>query len=99
MVAHLLHDDLRRISRGRDRYSVELAALVGRSLVDRLNEANQRWVADTGFLARSCWSICLRIPAASSRRCGPTRICTRRVVTDGDQTLAEHLFQIVSVVR
>ena len=51
IVAHLLHDDLRRISRSRDGYAGELAAVVDGSPVDRLNEANQRWVADTGFLS------------------------------------------------
>jgi uncharacterized protein (TIGR03083 family) len=51
IVAHLLHDDLRRISRSRDHYFGEPAAGVDLSPVDRLNEANQRWVADTDFLS------------------------------------------------
>lgn len=54
LAAHLLHDDLRRLSRTRDHYSgAPEAAAEARAgdLVQSLNAANQRWVSQTAFLS------------------------------------------------
>lgn len=53
VAAHLLHDDLRRLSRTRDRYSTSAAPVPDRDLVTSLNAAKERWVADTAFLSPS----------------------------------------------
>jgi hypothetical protein len=51
IAVHLLHDDLRRLSRTRDDYSGSPAPAAGQSPVEFLNSANQRWVTETGFLS------------------------------------------------
>lgn len=51
IAVHLLHDDLRRLSRTRDGYSGGPAPATGQSPVEFLNSANQRWVTETGFLS------------------------------------------------
>ena len=51
IAVHLLHDDLRRLSRTRDGYSGGPAPAAGQSPVEFLNSANQRWVTGTGFLS------------------------------------------------
>ncbi len=51
VVAHLLHDDLRRLSRTRDRYSGGAPPAPRANLVAFLNAANQRWVTETRFLS------------------------------------------------
>jgi uncharacterized protein (TIGR03083 family) len=52
IVAHLLHDDLRRLSRTRDNYSGGTAPAQREGLVAALNAANWGWVIDTAFLSR-----------------------------------------------
>src|SRR3954471_1295758 len=51
VVTHLLHDDLRRLCRTRDRYVAGPAPEPGEPLVSFLNGANQRWVVEAGFLS------------------------------------------------
>lgn len=50
LAAHLLHDDLRRLSRTRDLYGGGPSPLAG-GLVESLNAANQRWVSEAAFLS------------------------------------------------
>lgn len=50
VVAHLLHDDLRRLSRTRDQIAGPRPS-VGETLPDFLNRANEQWVAQTRFLS------------------------------------------------
>jgi uncharacterized protein (TIGR03083 family) len=49
VAAHLLHDDLRRLSRSRDHVEGS-APDAGESLPTFLNRANDRWVEETRFL-------------------------------------------------
>lgn len=51
VAAHLLHDDLRRLSRTRDRYAGGRFPAEGESLVEFLDGADQRWVSEAGFLS------------------------------------------------
>jgi len=51
VAAHLLHDDLRRLSSTRDRHVGGPSPADGQTLVEFLNGANQRWVVETGFLS------------------------------------------------
>jgi uncharacterized protein (TIGR03083 family) len=51
MATHLLHDDLRRLSRTRDHYSQAVSPTTAGDLVDFLNEANERWVHENRFLS------------------------------------------------
>ena len=51
VVTHLVHDDLRRLSRTRDRYSAGPAPEPGEPLASFLNNANERWVAQAAFLS------------------------------------------------
>jgi uncharacterized protein (TIGR03083 family) len=50
IAAHLLHDDLRRVSRSRDHVAGP-ARDAGESLPTFLNRANDRWVDETRFLS------------------------------------------------
>lgn len=50
VVAHLLHDDLRRLSRTRNQVEWPRPS-VGETLPDFLNRANEQWVAQTRFLS------------------------------------------------
>jgi uncharacterized protein (TIGR03083 family) len=50
VAAHLLHDDLRRLSRSRD-HVVGPVPDAGESLPTFLNRANDRWVEETRFLS------------------------------------------------
>lgn len=51
VAAHLLHDDLRRLSRTRDRYGGGPGPAAGQSLPEFLDAANQRWVTEAAFLS------------------------------------------------
>jgi uncharacterized protein (TIGR03083 family) len=51
IAVHLLHDDLRRLSRTRDGYCGGPAPATGQGPVEFLNSANQRRVTETGFLS------------------------------------------------
>jgi uncharacterized protein (TIGR03083 family) len=50
VAAHLLHDDLRRLSRSRDHIEGSVPG-AGESLPTFLNRANDRWVEETRFLS------------------------------------------------
>src|SRR5829696_3754730 len=50
VAAHLLHDDLRRLSRSRD-HVVGPVPDAGDALPTFLNRANDRWVEETRFLS------------------------------------------------
>jgi uncharacterized protein (TIGR03083 family) len=50
VAAHLLHDDLRRLSRSRDHVKGPVPD-AGESLPTFLNRANDRWVEETRFLS------------------------------------------------
>lgn len=51
VVAHLVHDDLRRLSRTRDGYGHGPAPQIDEPLASFLNRANQRWVSEVTFLS------------------------------------------------
>ena len=51
VVVHLLHDDLRRLSRTRDHYDGGSLATGTRTLPEALNESNERWVTENAFLS------------------------------------------------
>ncbi len=53
VAAHLLHDDLRRLSRTRDHYGTRTAPVPPGELVTSLDADNQRWVADSAFASPS----------------------------------------------
>jgi hypothetical protein len=50
VAVHLLHDDLRRLSRSRDHVGGPVPD-AGESLPTFLNRANDRWVEETGFIS------------------------------------------------
>jgi uncharacterized protein (TIGR03083 family) len=50
-ATHLLHNDLRRLSRTQDRYSQGLSPTAAGDLVEFLNDANERWVRENRFLS------------------------------------------------
>jgi uncharacterized protein (TIGR03083 family) len=51
VATHLLHDDLRRLSRTRDRYSQGVSLTTAGGLVEFLNDANERWVRENQFIS------------------------------------------------
>lgn len=51
VVAHLVHDDLRRLSRTRDGYRGRPAPRAGEALASFLDRINQRWVTEVAFLS------------------------------------------------
>jgi uncharacterized protein (TIGR03083 family) len=53
VALHLLHDDLRRLSRTRDKYDGGLSPVPGQTLPELLNDENQRWVSESSFLSPS----------------------------------------------
>jgi uncharacterized protein (TIGR03083 family) len=51
VALHLLHDDLRRLSRSRDRFRGGRSPDPGQTLPEFLNRENQRWVCENAFLS------------------------------------------------
>jgi uncharacterized protein (TIGR03083 family) len=51
IAVHLLHDDLRRVSRSRDGYDEGSPTTPTETLAASLNDANERWVRENAFLS------------------------------------------------
>jgi len=95
VAAHLLHDDLRRLSRSRDHVEGPVPK-VGESLPTFLNRANDRWVKETRFLSpRLLVDLLIHTPTTSAREARhprPIQGCdTRRCPTRWRRSSAPRL--------
>jgi hypothetical protein len=90
VAAHLLHDDLRRLSRSRDQVEGPVPD-AHESLPTFLNRANDGWVEETRFLSPQLLVDLLSHTAHLLTRCGLVQTLISRVREFGGLVSKQHL--------